>query len=185
MKIHYSHSEGLDILGLGKWRPYGSFSSTRKFKNSSFKAGAEQKWENGSIDLRGRYNIGEHRADCFYYGKFNYQSSLMRASAILVMYDVAKQAWLQKNDVMAAYRLWGDHWAGIVLDSDGFRNYKINYARFGSYFDSLKAVYLYRHQRLQAGFLVRLHRCSISTVLRTPAARRWRLQLNTRGPTGE
>lgn len=109
----------------------------------------------------------------------------MRASAILVMYDVAKQAWLQKNDVMAAYRLWGDHWAGVVLDSDGFRNYKINYARFGSYFDSLKAVYLYHHQRLQAGFLVRLHRCSISTVLRTPAARRWRLQLNTRGPTGE
>lgn len=109
----------------------------------------------------------------------------MRASAILVMYEVAKQAWLQKNDITAAYRLWGDHWVGIVLDSDGFRNYKINYARFGSYFDSLKAVYLYHHQRLQAGFLVKFNRFSISIVLRTPAARRWRLQLNTQDPTGQ
>jgi hypothetical protein len=72
VKIHYKHSEALDILGFGKWRPYVCFSSTRKFKNSSFKVGAEQKWANGSIDLRGRYNIGEYRADCFYYGKFNY-----------------------------------------------------------------------------------------------------------------
>lgn len=109
----------------------------------------------------------------------------MRASAILVAYSVAKQTWLQKNDVMAAYRLWGDHWAGVVLDSDGFRNYRINYARFGSYFDSLKAVYLYRHERLQAGFLVNLHRCSTSIVLRMRAARRWKLRLSMLDRTGE
>jgi len=109
----------------------------------------------------------------------------MRASAILGAYSVAKQAWLQKNDVMAAYRLWGDHWAGIVLESDGFRNYRINYARFGSYFDSLKAVYLYRQERLQAGFLVNLLRCSISIVLRILAARRWKLRLNILDSTGE
>ncbi len=109
----------------------------------------------------------------------------MRASAIMVAYSVARQTWLQKNDVMAAYRLWGDHWAGVVLDSDGFRNYRINYARFGSYFDSLKAVYLYHHERLQAGFLVTLRRCSMSIVLRIPAARRWKLQPNMPDPTGE
>jgi hypothetical protein len=69
----------------------------------------------------------------------------MRASTILVAYSVAQQVWLQKNDIMATYRLWGDHWAGIILQNDTFRNYRINYTRLGSYFDSLKAVYLYRH----------------------------------------
>jgi hypothetical protein len=72
VKVHYNHSQALDLLWLGKWRPYASFSSTRKFKNSSFKLGAEQQWDHASIDLRGRYNIGEHRSDCFYYGRFNY-----------------------------------------------------------------------------------------------------------------
>ena len=39
-KLHYDHGKVLPIGPLGDWHFYGSFSSTRKIKNSSFKFGA-------------------------------------------------------------------------------------------------------------------------------------------------
>lgn len=42
VKVHYSYGEGVPIGSTGLWQPYLSFSSTRKLKNSSFKAGIRQ-----------------------------------------------------------------------------------------------------------------------------------------------
>ena len=62
--------------------------------------------------------------------------------------------YLQKNDLMGAVCLGGGNWLGVILNTDGFRNYKINYSRLGSYFDSLKAVYLLQRPSLKLGLLV-------------------------------
>ena len=64
------------------------------------------------------------------------------------------QMYLQKNDLMGAIRIGGNNWVGVVLNTDGFRNYKINYTRMGSYFDTLKAVYLLDLSHLKLGLLV-------------------------------
>ncbi len=69
VKLHYSYGEGVLLGPAGLWQPYLAFSSTRKFKNSSFKAGIRQEQGNAYADLRLRYNVGEHRADTFFYAK--------------------------------------------------------------------------------------------------------------------
>ena len=89
------------------------------------------------------------------------------------------QANLQKNDLMAAVQLYKDSWVGVVLDNEEFRKYRINYARLGSYFDSLKAVYLLNHPNLRLGILVRLGLDSTNTASRTAPARRSKQQWNT------
>lgn len=92
------------------------------------------------------------------------------------------QANLQKNDLMAAVQIVKDNWVGVVLDNEEFRKYRINYSRLGSYFDSLKAVYLFNHHNLRLGLLVILSLVSMNTASRTAPVRRLRLQLST-GPS--
>jgi hypothetical protein len=154
VKMHYHHGNGLPLPLLAAWQPYLSFSSTRKFKNSSFKLGLLSRFERGYADLRLRYNVGEHRADTFYYLKAGYLGERVRVSGIASAIRKIHQVYLQKNDVMGAIRLGGHNWLGVILDTETFRNYKINYARLGSYFDSLKAVYLLDLPSLKLGLLV-------------------------------
>lgn len=104
--------------------------------------------------MRIRYNVGEHRADTFYYLKAGYAGEHFRASGITTAIRKVRQVYLQKNDLMGAVCLGGGHWLGLILNTDGFRNYKINYSRLGSYFDSLKAVYLLQRPSLTLGLLV-------------------------------
>lgn len=167
VKAHYHHG-----AGIGLWQPYFSFSSTRKFSNSSFKAGAAAHFPRGLLDLRFLYNIGEHQADQFYYGKMQYWHENLRLSAIGTVLMKGSQANLQKNDLMGAVQLVKDNWVGVVLDNEEFRKYRINYARLGSYFDSLKAVYLLNHHNLRLGLLVRLGLNSTNTASKTALARR-------------
>jgi hypothetical protein len=157
VKLHYLYGKGIRLLDVGSWKPYFSFSSTRKFKNSSFKLGVANKWEHGLVDLRLRYNIGEHRVDNFFYVKCEYLNDLVRLCGIGAAHRKMNQINLQKNDLMAAFQIIRNNWVGIVLDNNGFRSYKINYSRLGSYFDSLKAVYLFKHQNLRLGLLVRFY----------------------------
>lgn len=188
VKLHYHHGCGLalppSLSLLGAWQPYFSFSSTRKFKNSSFKLGLLARLERGFADLRVRYNVGEHRADTFYYLKAGWAGERVRVGGVASCIRKLRQVYLQKNDVMGAVRVGGENWVGVVLDTDGFRNYKINYARLGSYFDSLKAVYLLDLPTLKLGLLVPRSSPSTSTASRTVPAARSRPPSSTAGRPG-
>ena len=58
VKVYYHLP--LDFLPtyLQGWEGYGSFFSTRLFRNSSFRVGAVRGWEQGWLDLRARFNVG-------------------------------------------------------------------------------------------------------------------------------
>lgn len=95
----------------------------------------------------------------------------MRIGGIAAGIRKVQQVFLQKSDVLAAVRV-GQGWLGVMLDTDGFRNYKINYARLGSYFDSLRAVSLLDLASLRLGLLVLPHSPSTNIASRiAPVAR--------------
>jgi hypothetical protein len=83
-----------------------------------------------------------------------YLAERIKLSAIAATHRKLNQINLQKNDLMAAFQVVNNNWLGIILDNEGFRNYKINYSRLGSYFDSLKTVYLLDLPNLRMGLLV-------------------------------
>ena len=89
-----------------------------------------------------------------------------------------QQVFLQKSDLMAAVKV-GQGWVGMILDTDGFRNYRINYSRLGSYFDSLRAVCLLDLSSLRLGLMVLPSSPSTSTVSRTAPVVRYKQLFNT------
>lgn len=102
----------------------------------------------------------------------------MRIGGIAAGIRKVQQVFLQKSDLMAAVRV-GQGWVGLMLDTDGFRNYKINYARLGSYFDSLRAVGLLDLAALRLGLLVLPHSSSTSTASKIAPVAKSKPQLST------
>lgn len=106
-------------------------------------------------------------------------NDILKLSAIATTHHKLNQANLQKSDIMAAFRIVNNNWLGVIFDTDGFRNYKINYSRLGSYFDSMKAVYLLDLLSLRMGLLVILPLPSMNIVSKIAPARKLRLLSNT------
>lgn len=163
LKLHYDHANALSLGWLGPWNLYGSFSSTRKLKNSSFKFGGIRHFGNdGSIDLRMRFNIGDHRHEEYLYMKSQWKFGAISIATIEVI-DLYRK-FLQKNDVAVSYEINKQHSISGLLESEGFRNYQINYWRFGNYFDLLRLGYLYSQNKLTFGLEVRGFICSTTTA---------------------
>lgn len=122
--------------------------------------------------------MGEHRADTFFYAKGGWSGDRVRIGGIAAGIRKLQQVFLQKSDLLAAVRV-GQGWVGVMLDTDGFRKYKINYSRLGSYFDSLRAVGLLDLASLRLGLLVLPPSPSTSTALRTAPVAKSKQQSST------
>jgi hypothetical protein len=62
--------------------------------------------------------------------------------------------FLQKNDLSLGCKINDHNWIGGQLECEGFRNYQINYSRFGNYFDLLRLGYVYKQDKLKVGLCV-------------------------------
>lgn len=116
VKLHYQQGTQAEI-GQIAIQPYISFSSTRKFSNSSFKLGLVNQFSHGFFDARFRYNIGQHRADSFYYAKYHYNNDNIKISAVGNILLKNNQINLQKNDIMAAFNIFKNNWVGVILEN--------------------------------------------------------------------
>lgn len=149
---------------MGNWHLYGSFSSTRKIKNSSFKLGGFNTFSNGVVDLRARYNVGEFRNEQYLYAKTLLNFSKLSFGFIGV-FDLSRN-FLQKNDVSLGLQLNDQHWIGAHLDCQGFRNYNMNFSRLDNYFDLAKVAYTYTSGKLKLGLGVLFRLFSINIAFK-------------------
>ena len=99
------------------------------------------------LHLKGSYNIKSFSLDT------------------LVRYNIQDKL-LQKNDIKVEFNFRESHFLTAQLETDGLRNYRINYKRLNSYFDILKLSYIHRFTRKHwaAGMQVNIPRFSMNTT---------------------
>jgi hypothetical protein len=162
-----------------RWRFYSSYSVTREISNLSFKLGAlwSNPLTNNFLDTRLRLNSGEFTNEQYLYCKGAYTFNGVWNLGGIFAVDLKRRV-LQKNDLKLGWEVNDSNWLSLQLETEGFRNYRINYLRLGSYFDILRGNYICRFGRdkLLAGLSVTIHRLRSSTTSRTSSSRstrRW------------